>query len=189
MKKPGRKPLTKIKRAGNLRAQFVDEYMIDNNATQAAIRAGYSEASARNQGTRLMHDDDILSEINKRGALIAESRGISAERVMQEFANLAFLDPIDLFNPNGTMKSLEEMPEMARRAIGGIELRELSQIDTPEGPIRVQLRKIKLIDKKGALDSIAKIMGLMRDKVDVTVKARAEDIEKVINDELKRFGL
>lgn len=167
MTKAKHKP--KPKKAGNLRGRFVDEYMIDQNATQAAIRAGYSPRSAGMQGGRLMQNDEILAEINRRAALISASKGITAERVIQEYINLALLDPLDLFNPDGSMKRLEDIPEGARRAIGGLELRELAPMDTPVGQISVTLRKVKLIDKRGALDSLAKIMGLMREKVDVSL--------------------
>lgn len=179
----------KIKRAGNLRARFVDEFMIDRNATEAAIRAGYSKASAGSIGSRLLKDVKVLAEINNRSAEQSQRLRITADRVMQEYEALALLDPLDLFRPDGSMKPLAEIPEAARRAIGGLELRELASIESPDGPISVTLRKVKLIDKKGALDSVAKILGMMRDKVELTVKASAEDIEKAINSELQKFGL
>ena len=189
MTKPKTKAKGKPKKAGNLRSRFVDEFMIDRNATEAAIRAGYSEASAGSIGSRLLKDVKICAEINKRSAEQSQRLRITADRVMQEYEALALLDPLDLFRPDGSMKPLAEIPEAARRAIGGLELRELEDMETPNGPVSVTLRKVKLIDKKGALDSVAKILGMMRDKVDVTIKASAEDVEKAINSELQKFGL
>ena len=183
------KPKKKPKRAGNLRSGFIDQFMIDRNGTEAAKRCGYSPRSAGVTACKLLKDPKILQEINRRSAEQSQRLSITADRVMQEYERLALLDPADLFREDGTMKPLSEMPEDARRAIGGLEIRELTPIETPGGPIAVQLRKVKLVDKKGALDSLAKIMGLMRDKVDVTIKASAEDVEKAINDELKKFGL
>jgi len=162
------RPKKKPAKAGNLRDRFVDQYMVDRNATEAAIRAGYSKASAGQQGCRLLKDAKILTEINKRTAEQSTRLRITADRVMQEYEALALLDPLDLFKPDGSMKALADIPEAARRAIGGLEIRELSSIEAPDGPIAVQLRKVKLVDKKGALDSIAKILGMMKDRVEVT---------------------
>lgn len=158
----------KPKRAGNLRACFVDEFMIDRNATEAAIRAGYSRASAGSIGCRLLKDVKILAEINKRSAEQTQRLGITADRVMQEYERLALLDPLDLFNSDGSMKPLAEMPEDARRAIAGLEIRQLQNIEAPDVVLRATLHKIKLADKKGALDSLAKIMGLMKERVEVS---------------------
>jgi len=187
MTKAKKKPRTQVGKPS--RDRFVDEFMIDRNATQAAIRAGYSAKTAGAAGYRLLRTAHICAEINRRSAEQSQRLRITADRVMQEYEALALLDPLDLFRPDGSMKPLAEIPEAARRAIGGLELRELASIESPDGPISVTLRKVKLIDKKGALDSVAKILGMMRDKVELTIKASAEDVEKAINDELKKFGL
>lgn len=160
----------KPKKAGNLRARFVDEYMLDQNATQAAIRAGYSPASAATTGYRLLKDAEICAEISRRTSQRSTSLGITADRIMQEYARLALLDPLDLFNADGSMKALKDIPEDARRAIGGLEIRELKDIETPDGLIAATLKKIKLIDKKGALDSLAKILGMLKEQVEVDVR-------------------
>jgi len=172
------------KKAGNLRLIFVDEFMIDRNGTEAAKRAGYSPHSAGVTACKLLKDPKILEEINKRSAERSQRLCITADRVMQEYEAIALLDPIDLFRPDGSMKPLAEIPEAARRAIGGLELRELADIETPNGPLSVTLRKVKLIDKKGALDSIAKILGMLRDKVDVNLRVSAQEMEAAIDAEL-----
>jgi phage terminase small subunit len=83
---------------------------------------------------------------------------------MLEYERLALLDPLDLFRPDGSLKPLAEMPEDARRAIAGLEIADVRFIGTGETRIESVLKKIKITDKKGALDSLAKIMGLMRDQ-------------------------
>lgn len=150
------------------RERFVDEFMIDRNATQAAIRAGYSEKTAGSAGHRLLKTAEILAEINRRGAEQSQRLGVTADRIMQEYERLAMYDPLDFFNADGSMKALADIPEDARRAIGGIEIRELKESETDESVIYASLKKIKLSDKKGALDSLAKIMGLMKDRVEIT---------------------
>jgi phage terminase small subunit len=176
------KPKKKPKKAGNLRARFVDEFMIDRNATEAAIRAGYSKASAGSIGSRLLKDVKILTEINKRSAEQTQRLQITADRIMQEYERLALLDPLDLFRPDGSMKNLAEMPEDARRAIVGIEIRELkdgaAMLDEGGGvrALETTLKKIKLADKKGALDSLAKILGMMKDRVEHSGRVTLEDL-------------
>lgn len=178
MGRPSKKP----KKAGNLRGRFVDEFMIDRNATEAAIRAGYSKPSAGAIGCRLLKDVKICAEINKRSAEQSTRLQITADRIMQEYERLALLDPIDLFRPDGSMKDLSEMPEDARRAIVGIEIRELKDgtaaLDGGGGihALETTLKKIKLADKKGALDSLAKIMGMMKERVEVSGSIRLEDL-------------
>lgn len=163
-----RKPKKSKKRtkAGNLRGRFVDEFMIDRNGSEAAKRAGYAPRSAGVTACRLLKDPKILAEINKRGAEQSQRLGITADRVMQEYERLALLDPLDLFNADGTMKSLADMPEDARRAIAGLEICQVKVTLSGEARVESHLKKIKLVDKKGALDSISKILGIMREKVE-----------------------
>lgn len=158
---------TKTK-AGNLRSRFVDEFMIDRNATEAAIRAGYSKTTAGSQGSRLLKNVEILTEINKRSAEQSQRLRITADRVMQEYEALALLDPLDLFMSDGSFKPLDEIPEVARRAMAGIEIVELFDGRGNNKKHIGYVKKFKFVDKKGALDSIAKILGMMREKVEVS---------------------
>lgn len=170
MTKPKKKPRKQVGKPS--RDRFVDEFMVDRNATQAAIRAGYSERTAGSAGHRLLKTAAILAEINKRGAEQSQRLQITSDRIMQEYERLALLDPIDLFRPDGTMKTLAEIPEDARRTIAGIEVREI----TVDEVTTVVLKKVKIADKKGALDSLAKILGMMKERVEVTGKLTLEQL-------------
>lgn len=162
------KRTNKPPRAGNLRSRFVDEFMIDRNATEAAIRAGYSKNSAGQIGCRLLKDGKILTEINKRSEEQSIRLQITSDRIIQEYENLALFDPLDLFDDDGNLKALKDIPEHARRAISGLDLIQLKTITTDDVKIEAILKKLKFADKKGALDSLAKIKGMMKDKVEVT---------------------
>jgi phage terminase small subunit len=63
-------------------AKFVDEYLIDFNATQAAIRAGYAKNSAKQQGSRLLTNDDIRNEVARRGQQTADELGLTRGYVL-----------------------------------------------------------------------------------------------------------
>lgn len=64
------------------RQRFVDEYLIDLNGTQAAIRAGYSEKSARAVASELLTKPDIKEAVNRRMAEIEERTLITQDRIM-----------------------------------------------------------------------------------------------------------
>jgi len=76
----------------------VQEYLIDLNATQAAIRAGYSTASARQIADENMSKPDIKNAIEKALAERSKRTGVNADRIIQELAKLAFINPTDVMN-------------------------------------------------------------------------------------------
>jgi hypothetical protein len=106
-----------------------------------------------------------LARMGKIGARIGELRApavkvlqIDLARRMQELGHAALLDPIDLFDGDGRLRAIREIPEHARRAIAGIEV-------DPESFVT----KLKLIDKRGAIMDYTKLAGDMPvEKHDVT---------------------
>ena len=71
---------------------FATEYLIDLNATQAAIRAGYSKRTAHSQGPRLLDNVEVKREIQELGAKRSERCKITSDEVLQEIAKIAFVD-------------------------------------------------------------------------------------------------
>jgi phage terminase small subunit len=87
---------------------FIDEYMVDKNATAAAVRAGYSKRSANNIGPANLLNPIIKGEIDKRLMKMSQDAGITAEYVLNGFKTIAercMSD--DNFDPSGANKSLE----------------------------------------------------------------------------------
>ncbi len=143
-------------------AAFVEEHAIDMNATQAAIRAGYSKRTAKEQATRLLSNVHVAAAIAEKRAHRSERTGITADRVLQELARVAFLDVRKLFNQDGTMKPLSDLDDDTAAAIAGIDLAEIRDGEgTPIGT----LKKIKIADKLVALDKLARHLGLLQDKI------------------------
>lgn len=108
--------------------RFVSEYLIDLNATQAAIRACYSEKTAQVQGSRLLSNVMVAAEIAKRQAKVADKLELSAERVLRELEYLAFYDPADVAmctDENGEPvdikgpRDIAKLPVHIRKAIVG----------------------------------------------------------------------
>lgn len=76
--------------------RFVQEYLVDLNATQAAIRTGYSEKTAKQQGSRLLTNAAIAAAIAAKQTKVAERAETTVQRVLEELAMLAFYDPADI---------------------------------------------------------------------------------------------
>lgn len=78
------------------RARFVAEYLVDHNATQAAIRAGYSPRSAYAQGSRLLKDDEVQAEIAKGREKLAATLEMTTVDIARHLANIIIADPNEL---------------------------------------------------------------------------------------------
>lgn len=90
-------------------AAFVAEYLIDKNGTQAAIRAGYSAKTAASQAERLLRNAEIRQAIDDGIANLANRTGVTAERIIQERARIAFADPRKIMHPDGRVKLPHEL--------------------------------------------------------------------------------
>jgi phage terminase small subunit len=141
--------------------RFVEEYLVDLNATQAAIRAGYSEKTAAAIGYENLRKPHIVDAIAKAMAERSERTRVTADRVITGIAELAFYDIADLFDEKGGMRSIHDLSPMLRRAVAGVEVRELY---TDEGKNIGRLSKVKLADRKGNLELLGRHLALFTDK-------------------------
>ena len=143
-------------------ANFVEEYLIDLNATQAAIRAGYSEKAAAVIGFENLRKQKIHEKIQSRRKEIQESLQITQERILEEEARLAFVDVGALFDDDGELLPINKIPEDARRAIAGIEVTDRVVLGENRKDTRIRdiKRRYKLSDKGQALGRISKHLGL-----------------------------
>lgn len=144
------------------------EYLIDLNATQAAIRAGYSPKTAAQTGYKLCHKNLVANEIARAKAERSKRTGITQDRVLRELGRIAFIDPSDLLNLS-TAEILDSANEDDLKAISGIKVKYTKQRDFDDDgePIIVNAieREVKMCDKLKALDMICKHLG-MYDKDD-----------------------
>lgn len=76
--------------------RFVEEYMVDMNATQAAIRAGYSAETAEQIGYQLLQKTSVVEAISKARQDQQERTAITADTVLMEIANVALADAREL---------------------------------------------------------------------------------------------
>ena len=152
----------------NRQARFVAEYLIDLNATRAAIRAGYSEKTAYSQGQRLLKKVEIASQIADNTGKRLERLEISADRVLQELAKLAFYDPGALLESDGSMKQIREIDDLTRMAVAGLEVTELFEGTGDEKHAYGLCKKIKLADKGQNLERLGRYFKLFTEKSEIS---------------------
>lgn len=153
------KPRNYPRSTADKRAAFVREYLIDLNATQAAIRAGYAKNSAHVTASRLLTDAKVSAMLAEAMKKRAEATDITAERVLKEIALLAFSNMADFAEWNAdrvTLKPSSEMSEAATRCVA-----EVSQTITEAGGSV----KFKLHDKVSALEKLGKHLGILSEKM------------------------
>jgi phage terminase small subunit len=141
------------------RARFAQEYAIDHNATQAAIRAGYSSRSAHTEGSRLLKNAEVRAQLGLAELSAAERANVSTFRVLDELRRIATVDIGQAFDAEGNLKPLKDIPPDVRRAIAAIEVEE-------ETEKRGTIRKVKFWDKPKALELIGRHLAMFVDKVE-----------------------
>ncbi|MCM3294113.1 terminase small subunit [Paenibacillus sp. MER 180] len=171
---------------------FVAEYLIDLNATQAAIRAGYSARTARKIGQENLTKPDIQKAIQEAMDARSKRTEITADRVLEEYAKIGFADIKDYlsFRTEKTVVGYHEGQPMIDYA-DVIEMKPSEEID---GAAVAEIRHtkegiaFKLHDKKGALDSIARHLGMFnKDALTVNGTMSHEhrhDLKKLSKEEL-----
>ena len=139
--------------------KFVEEYLIDLNATQAAIRAGYSVKNAGKIGHELLEKTRISNEVTRKIAERSRRTGINADRVLIELAKIAFVNADDVIeSKDATLKENASRDDLA--AIQSIKVKTFGE-DGVE-------REIKLAYKLKALDMLGRHLGMWNDKLQVS---------------------
>lgn len=140
---------------------FVEEYLIDLNATQAAIRAGYSPQTAYSIGEENLKKPEIKNSIEKALAERSKRTGINADRVLTEIAKIAFMNPADAINfSDGSVKQSASRDDLA--CIQSVKIKT-SYSETGE----TIEKEVKMYDKKSALELLGKHLGMFSDKLKV----------------------
>lgn len=149
-------------------AQFVQEYLIDLNATQAAIRAGYSVNTATAQSSRLLANVNVAKAVETAMAARANRTHITQDRVLKELARIAFFDIRRLYNTDGTLKRPHELDDEAAAVLSGIDVIEMGG---GEDSVPFSTKKAKVFDKTSALTLAMRHLGMLNDKLEVEVSS------------------
>ncbi|WP_312697145.1 terminase small subunit [Sphingobacterium mizutaii] len=154
--------------------RFVEEYMVDLNATQAAIRAGYSQDTAKEIGCENLTKPNIQEAIQKRKQELSEQTGVSAQRIIEEYAKIAFSDVRNILTVDGGLKDASEWEDDSAGAIASIKSFEVT---TPEGEKLGTNREVKMYDKLRALEALGKHIGLF----EKDNKQKQAEVQNIIN--------
>jgi len=130
--------------------RFCYEYVLHLNASKAAIKAGYSEKSARSKGSQLLTKVNIQNRINYLKENLAETSGISALRVLKEHEKIAFADAGQLRDGWMSLKEFENLTQEQKAII--------QEVTTRETKYGTEI-KVKLFDKQRSLDAINSMLG------------------------------
>ncbi len=134
-------------------ARFVEEYLIDLNATQAAIRAGYSEKNADKIGPELLGKTRVAEAIAEAMADRSERTKIDADWVLMRLADEVMADLAELYDENGGLKPISEWPLIWRQGlVSRLDVHEDIQNGTKVG----QVTKVRLSDRIRRLELIGK---------------------------------
>lgn len=145
--------------------RFVEEYLVDLNATQAAVRAGYSAKTANEQGARLLANVSVKNAIRERQEVLKMKTEITQEWVVERYRRIVEgCDKRLFFNDDGSVKPPSQWSAEMGLAVAGFEVQELGD----EG-LAVSVSKLRFQDAKAALDSLARHLGMFKDKVEVSV--------------------
>jgi len=136
--------------------RFVEEFVIDFHVTNAAIRAGYSAKTAYSQGHDLLKKLEIQAALREQLSLYRQAHALTKDRLIQELALIAFSNPLELFDENGTLKDITALSENVARSIQSIKVRLISQKDGSDEVVT----EIKFWDKVKTLELLGKHLGI-----------------------------
>lgn len=139
--------------------RFCEEYLIDLNATQSAIRAGYSEKTAYSIGCENLTKPEIQNYISELQEQRAKDSCITQQKVMTELSRVAFGDIKNLFDDMGRLRDMSEIESEVTSGIKSVNVLTEKIMGNGETNYEVTLKKVEQHDKLKALDMISKMLG------------------------------
>lgn len=155
----------------NKQRVFIAEYLKDLNATQAAIRAGYSQKTAGKIGTENLHKPVIAAEIERAMDERAERTRVDADKVVKELAKLGFSDWRELGSWSDAGVEWipsEEISDEAAASVKDVSMTKERRYDRNGELLETTQTKLGLHDKKGALELLGRHLGMFKDNLNVS---------------------
>ncbi len=159
---------------------YCEEYIIDLNQTQAAIRAGYTERSARQTAARLMTKDNVQLRVQELLRKRSERTQITSDWVLEQLKDIHELDVIDIVDDCGNLLPITKWSKPWRIYVSGMDIQELNLNDT-----QAIVKKIKWPDKVKNLELIGRhtLVQAWNEKItsETTVKVDSTLAERLTN--------
>lgn len=144
--------------------KYVREYLFDLSVTKAAIRAGYSIKTAAFSGSRLMGDPRVKEAIKEAQTELGDKTGITPERILQEYAKIAFANIKDYMSQNEDGETVVDLEAISRDAAAAITEINVENTRTKSGVIKKI--KVKPADKIAALTQLGKHLGMFKEQIE-----------------------
>jgi phage terminase small subunit len=132
--------------------RFCNEYLVDYNATQAAIRAGYSKKTAYVIAAEILSKKEVQEYLSAKKTILADQLSITQQRTMQEIGRIAYHDIRKLFNKDGSLVPIHELDDDSAAVLAGFDVEEIYA----QGEQIGVTKKLKKYDKTKALEMLAK---------------------------------
>lgn len=163
---------------------FCDHYVVDGNATKAAIEAGYGRKFSAQTGYKMLRDPRIQRRIEEKRQKLRSNSEVTPERLVEQYSRLAFTNPTDLIvtEVDGTQrfKRPDELNDDERALVQDVTI-HTKTIKSANGEQEVvQSFTYKLATRKEALDSLARVQGMFRDKVEHEHRHKIQALFKYI---------
>jgi len=136
--------------------RFCEEYLVDMNGTQAAIRAGYSAKTANEQASRLLANINIQECVSKLRHEQQERTKVNADYVLLRLSAIDQMDVLDIMADDGTIKPISEWPKIWRQYLSSVEVSEIIEGSGDERSVVGVLKKIKWPDKLKNLELLGR---------------------------------
>lgn len=161
---------------------FCREYLVDLNATQAAIRAGYSENTASEQGARLLVNVKVQNYIKELKQQRNDRNKIDADYVLKRLVEIDQMDILDILSSSGDFLPIKEWPKTWRTTLSGLDISIIGSGDS-----EAIMKKIKWPDKTKNLELLGKHVSVQafKEKTETTINMADEmaSLMKEISDE------
>ncbi|MCG8709258.1 terminase small subunit [Brenneria sp. 4F2] len=155
---------------------FAREFIVDLNATQAAIRAGYSAKTAQEQSSRLLSNVMVQARVSELKAERAEQVGIDAAYVLKRLVEIDQMDVLDILMSNGELKPIADWPKTWRTTLSGMDVTEMA------GDAAGLLKKIKWPDKVKNLELLGKHVTVQAFREQVKSEVTVDSISDLMDD-------
>lgn len=150
--------------------RFVEEYLTDLNATQAAIRAGYSARSSKQHADVLLSKPHIAAAVAEAKAQRSQRTEVNQDYVLRRMVEIDQMDVLDIMDDTMQLKPVSQWPRVWRQYLSGMDLAEIFEGRGEDRDMVGVLKKIKWPDKTKNLELLGRHLGMFKDRVEHTGK-------------------